>query len=797
VKPAGLERRSALAAPAAASALVLAFVGLLLGLGPAAGVSAASPAAAPQPAQPAITSNDPILVESQSPWVMSGQDFQMRLKINAAHPATDKIQVQLFDRLTTRSSFDNALQGRVGASFRNYPSVVVPLHELQADPQGGYDVNIPVNPGGSSTPGGPGSFPAFYAVGDSGIFPLQVGIFSAAGIPEGRPVTTFLVYAAARGSASGLPKLNVSVVVPVRAAPAVGTHGEIQPLTASESVRMQQLVAALQAHQDVAVSLAVNPQTVDVMQTGSATDRSTLAALESLSRSASDEVLPATYAPVSIADLLASGLGGELSAQFGAGSATLGKMFGGQVDGSTWVLDGPVDQATVGAILSRGANHLILPDGDLSPLPAAARETTFALPTRLSGVTRGNGPAVYAADTQLTSDFNESGGPVLAADRLVAELAMIQMETPGITRGVAVVPPRRWSADPVFVNTLLAGLADHPLLQPVTASGLFTAVKLSDVERSLASPSGQSAGSGQSGAPGGGDQTVGAGLSGGALSPPAGSLAPDASAIRDARRRIQAFESILASDQQAGEQLGNALLVAESTDVTEAQRKAILNAVRAGSAGALHQVTLPGSSSITLTATRGQIPLTILSAGGLRAHVELRLSSSRLIFRPFIPPGGSCRVPTPTTEICELLLSGQNTTLKVPVEARSSGVFPLDVSLWTPGGALRLASDQNTVRSTAVSGVGVILIIVAVLSLAVWWVRDLRHGRRARRLVPPPDADEPELRLDDPVVREFFANPPPGYRGARPHGYGGSEARGDGRSEARGDGRSEHDQALP
>ena len=157
--------------------------------------------------------------------------------------------------------------------------------------------------------------------------------------------------------------------------------------------------------------------------------------------------------------------------------------------------------------------------------------------------------------------------------------------------------------------------------------------------------------------------------------------------------------------------------------------------------------------------------MTILSPGCARAKVELRLSSQRLIFRPFHPPGGSCTVPTPTSEVCELTVSGQNTTLKVPVEARSSGVFPLDVSLWTPGGGIRLAKEQNTVRSTAVSGVGVILIIVAGLSLAFWWVRDLRHGRRARRLAPPPGADEPELRLDDPVVREFFENPPPGYRG--------------------------------
>ena len=811
--------------PAAVAALVA--VVLVLGTAfacpaadrPAAQASGPSLLQADRPAAQLVPSlSSPILVEAQSPWVMSGQTFHLRLKVTAADAATDKIQVEAFSRLTTRSSFENALAGRPGGTVK-YPPVVVPLSQLPPDPSGGYDIDIPVNRSGSATPRGPGSFPSLSAVGDSGIFPLQVGVYSGAGVLEGRPVTTFLVYAAAPGSASGLPKLNVALIVPVAAPPTVGSRGEIGAVTPSESARIQQLVTALQGHQDVPVSLAASPQTLDVLQAGSPTDRSVVASLQGL-RASADEVLPATYARVSMGDLLGSGLPGELSAQFGVGASTLAKVFGPGSTGSTWVFDGALDQASAGAVLARGVSRLIVPDGDLSALPLAARQTTFALPTRLTGVTRGIGPEVYAADAVLTNDFNGSGGPVLAADHMLAELAMIQLETPGIDRGVAVVPPHRWNADPVFVGTLLAGLSGHPLLQGVTATGLFSAVKVSDVQRSLvgaadrgglgsggasgpgvSSASGFGAGAGAETGPAGASQSSGSShpagspqasqssgnsltggsqrasgsgqaqgsgqlASGGSLiGPPAGSLAGDAGAIRDARKRVQAFQAVLTSEQQVAEQLQDALLVAESTDVTQSQRRTIIDAVRAGSAGALRAVTLPGSSSITLTATRGQIPLTILSPGGARAKVELRLSSQRLIFRPFHPPSGSCQVPTPTSEVCQLTVSGQNTTLKVPVEARSSGVFPLDVSLWTPGGGIRLAKEQNTVRSTAVSGAGVILIIVAVLSLALWWVRDLRHGRRARRLVPPPGADEPELRLDDPVVREFFENPPPGYRG--------------------------------
>jgi hypothetical protein len=60
----------------------------------------------------------------------------------------------------------------------------------------------------------------------------------------------------------------------------------------------------------------------------------------------------------------------------------------------------------------------------------------------------------------------------------------------------------------------------------------------------------------------------------------------------------------------------------------------------------------------------------------------------------------------------------------------------------TPSGEV-LARSTDTVRSTAIGGVAVVLMVGAVLFLAVWWVRNARHGRRARRLVPkPPDDDD-------------------------------------------------------
>jgi hypothetical protein len=183
------------------------------------------------------------------------------------------------------------------------------------------------------------------------------------------------------------------------------------------------------------------------------------------------------------------------------------------------------------------------------------------------------------------------------------------------------------------------------------------------------------------------------------------------------------------------------LLTAESTDLTESQRRGLLTQIQAAITKVTSLITLPRSTSITLTSTRGSIPLTVLSTSSLHARVELRLSSERLIFQRFSTSDGRCTVPTSTSEVCDLTLTTHNTTLKVPVVARTSGVFPVEVSLWTPDGSQLIAQARDTVRSTAVSGVGVVLILLAIVSLAIWWIRDLRHGRRARRLVPAPPDD--------------------------------------------------------
>jgi putative peptidoglycan lipid II flippase len=157
----------------------------------------------------------------------------------------------------------------------------------------------------------------------------------------------------------------------------------------------------------------------------------------------------------------------------------------------------------------------------------------------------------------------------------------------------------------------------------------------------------------------------------------------------------------------------------------------------------LQMIHLPPDQSITLTARQGSIPITVVSTAPYNPFVRIKLSSTKLKFHDIVVVGGTCQ-PGATAETCVLTLHNENTTLKVPVNAPTPGVFRLTVDLESANGALSFAHTQYTVRSTAASGVGIFLSIGAALLLVLWWIRDLRHGRRARRLVPSED-DEPAL----------------------------------------------------
>lgn len=687
-----------------AAATVMATLPLLL---------AGPPAGAASPLQPSIQ------LLGQTPWLVGKGIFGFRVSVALAGPG-DRLEVTVFDQLITRTAFDAAAAGHVFDGY--FYQQALPLSALPADRAGGADVDLPINQPPAAGPGLPA-----VPIGETGVFPVQLTLVDSKGATKGTPLTTFIVFTQQTVSAGQLHPLAAAVVIPYR------SSSYIEPPSPGEADRLDRLASVLNDDVSVPVSLLASPATIDALSAGgaagSATDRRAVANLAGVA-GGPVQILPSTYSQASLADL--SELPGEVDHQLDAGTRALTAALGTNPVQGTWAVDGPLDSSTVAELADRHVTRVIVPNSDLTALPNEVT-TTFARSTWLAS--GGQQIQVVAADPTLTADFTRDEPPVLAANQLLAEMAMIYTETPGIIdRGVAVMPPADWSASPDFLATLLAGLDGNPLVRAVTASGLFGAVGDPQGTRYLQNPAGNA------------------------------STPPGWSGIAPARSAIDRMRAVLPSESTEVAAADRDLLLAESADITAAQRAALLAAVARITGRVEHAVTLPPSTTITLTSTRGAVPITILTAGNLHPTIELVLTSQRLIFRAFSPPSGTCTVLSEVREICTLSIKNQNTTLKVPVETRTSGVFPIDVYLYPPGspnGSRWLAHDQDTVRSTAVSGVALFLIGGALLALVLWWGRDLRRGRRPKGMVPAPS--EPHVTHGDPRLDEFFQTRPPDY----------------------------------
>jgi hypothetical protein len=160
--------------------------------------------------------------------------------------------------------------------------------------------------------------------------------------------------------------------------------------------------------------------------------------------------------------------------------------------------------------------------------------------------------------------------------------------------------------------------------------------------------------------------------------------------------------------------------------------RALLNSIDGSVKSYLDQIEVQPPSTITITSSKAEIPISFKNDTEDPITVHLRLESDRLLF-----PDG--------TEQDVALAPKHNTTVRVAVETRGSGTAPVTVTVTTLRG---LAIGQPTtikVRSSFVSGVGVFLTVGAIVFLVLWWGWDIHRRRKKRardrhptyRLAPP------------------------------------------------------------
>jgi hypothetical protein len=128
-------------------------------------------------------------------------------------------------------------------------------------------------------------------------------------------------------------------------------------------------------------------------------------------------------------------------------------------------------------------------------------------------------------------------------------------------------------------------------------------------------------------------------------------------------------------------------------------------------------VSLPELDSVTLTDRRGTIRVILRNSADVPLTVRLTVASSKLIL-----PQAS--------QIVELQ-PASSTDVTIPVEARSSGRFPVTIRVTTPTGRARVVSPVTlTANVNAIAGVGQLVGLSALLLVGAWW---FAHWRRQRR----------------------------------------------------------------
>jgi hypothetical protein len=296
------------------------------------------------------------------------------------------------------------------------------------------------------------------------------------------------------------------------------------------------------------------------------------------------------------------------------------------------------------------------------------------------------------------------GSAAQTAQLVLAGLALVALEAPNQPRVATLLLPDGDGTSAGLTEDLLLGLRDNPFLRPITVPDAFAGVPTEPPPVRA------------NGTPGSSLRVVAPGA-------PPRTVVGDAT-YRALRGRWSAFAATTRPGDPAVAAADRSLLAAVSSawsvDDAPALVAGHLAVVDRSIGDLLARIDIPDPRTITLTSRSGSIPLTFVNDTGYPVRLRAALSSDKLFF-----PEGS---------VLDLELPPRSTTVRVAVEARTSGTFPVDLAVTSTDGVLPVSQRQLRVRSTYVSTVGWVLMASATGVLAVWWGLDFR--RRRRRQAP-------------------------------------------------------------
>lgn len=638
------------------------------------GAASVAPVAAVQPAVPVGLS-----LVSQSTWVHPGEELRLGLNVQGA-PADAVVHVDVHSELDSRAGFDATLaeeDAELGSTVGGWQD---PLSTLAANANGTRDTARAIP--SDEVP-----------LDDDGVYPVEVSVQSPAGDVLASFVT-YLLYVTE--DSATFPELSVSVVVDVGAPPALQPDGSVQ-LSDAAVEEMEGRVSALMSVPDVPASVAPVPETIDSLaETGTA-------GVDLIENDFQDviggrEVVARPYVDLDLEAMVAAGLLTEAPLEAEGGAQVIRNRF---VDprtdgpkepmGDLWLLDDGAGAGDASALRELGVTRAVVPESAVAPV----EQPEGPVPTGPVSLGEG-GPVGMVADEQLAARLTGGTNPALDVQRFLAELVTMWGAQPAIERGVVVRVPAEANVAPNVLAQALRGLGDSDVLEPVNLSQIFATVP----------PAGED------------DQPDTVEWTGGGASVQLDGLA---SPLLAAQKTLIGLAATLNDSTQIGS-LRRSLLVSLGSQTPDDQRLAYVQRVDNAANLVRDAITAPDEFQITLTASNGTVPLVIDNSLDQAVSLRISLRSNQIDF--------------PEGETIELdAAEPGRTTLDIPVETLTSGAMPLRITITSPDGSIVLAESNYVVRSTAISGVGLVLSVGAGAFLLLWWGRHWRTARRSRRLL--------------------------------------------------------------
>jgi hypothetical protein len=687
----------------------------------AGGVGAAGQTSTAIPVPRPPESRDITLVE-QTTFAWPGSVVSLRVRLAEITPAS-RLEVAIHRAATSRTQFGQTLEGTNLGSAQQTFADLDPAG-LPSDGDGGVRLTF-----GVADDDDPPT-PATLVLANPGVYPVSLTLRTPGRDDE--VLVTHLVRMVTDDEgterlASDTSTFDVGLLVELAAPTTVDPSGAVS-ISASSAANLG-AVAGVLAGRDQPTTLLARPATMTALAQRDATAGTDVVGAVALAASRG-QILGATWAPVAAGSLLTSGLLPYLDRQITDGAQTLDRLLNRStrpdgnpagVDGSgLWFLDRSVDPDALSALRAAGVTSVIVPEALVEPLDTQRFPVTltqpFLLVANAGGTDDGDTDLPALQTDEVTGSLlSSSSQAALAANRVLADLAMLAFDLPDVRRGVVV---QVQGASPVAgaLDQLLAGLA-QAAAPPAGTRPLLTAAPVGDIfER--AEPAGLSSGTR---APSAlertwvWDEPVELGTFPNRLADTDALAAAMSSTVLSAAPppAPEAESSVAAVD--------HAILAAGTAGYDEAQRQQQLDVADTLIRAALAPIGVPAQGTVTLTADEGVVPVVIENGRADPVRVVLELVSDKLDF----PDGNTF----------DLVLEPGSNRIETAVRTRATGAFPIELEVRTAEGDVTIANGRFTVRSTAVSGLGLGLSVVAGLFLAAWWARNLRSTRRRQQLI--------------------------------------------------------------